>query len=169
LSGSTSGAQPGLPAPRHAVQFLRKVATGKRVQRDRSANPEVLGEENVAVGEVRGGLRSWRGDQHEGAASLVPEFARGAEEAPAQVPLLAVLRVLILLAVPRAFPPQSPQDLMPSMTVFRTHSQSLLLFVTAGMVIVLEAGPARRALLSSPVDGRESEKTYLSSPQSCLN
>jgi hypothetical protein len=76
-------------------------------------NPEVLGEENVAVDEVRGGFRSWRRDQHEGAASLVPEFACGAEEAPAQVPLLAVRRVLILLAVPFPAPPQSPQDLMP--------------------------------------------------------
>jgi hypothetical protein len=33
-------------------------------------NPEVLGEENVAVDEVRGGFRWWRRDQHEGAASL---------------------------------------------------------------------------------------------------
>jgi hypothetical protein len=65
------------------------------------------------LAEVRRGLRSWRGDQHEGAASLVPEFARGAEEAPAQVPLLAVRRVLILLAVPFPHRPQSPQDLMP--------------------------------------------------------
>jgi hypothetical protein len=39
-----------LPAPRHVVQFLREVSAGKRVQRDRSANPEVLGEENVAFG-----------------------------------------------------------------------------------------------------------------------
>jgi hypothetical protein len=37
-------------------------------------NPEVLGEENVAVDEVRGGFRWWRRDQHEGAASLVLEF-----------------------------------------------------------------------------------------------
>ena len=48
----------GLPAPLHAVQFLREVTAGKRVQRDRSVNPEVLGEENVALNEVRRGLRS---------------------------------------------------------------------------------------------------------------
>ena len=64
-------------------------------------NPEVLGEEDVAVDEVRGGFRWWRRDQREGAASLVVEFARGAEEAQAQVPLLDVRRVLILMAVPK--------------------------------------------------------------------
>ena len=44
--------------------------------------------------------------------SLVLEFARGAEKAPTQVPLLAVLRVLALSVVPRAVQ-QSPQYLMP--------------------------------------------------------
>ena len=48
----------GLPNPLHAVQFLSEVTAGKRVQRDRSVNPEVLGEENVALDEVRRGLRS---------------------------------------------------------------------------------------------------------------
>ena len=94
---------PGLPAPPHAVQFLRKVAAGKRVQRERSVNPEVLGEEDVAVDEVRGGFRWWRRDQLEGAASLVVEFARGAEEAPAQVSLRDVRRVLEPLFVPCEF------------------------------------------------------------------
>ena len=48
----------GLPTPLHAVQFLHEVTAGKRVQRDRSVNPEVLGEENVAMNEVRRGLRA---------------------------------------------------------------------------------------------------------------